>query len=369
MLLTFFGHIWSDSFLLGCAAAMLMLFTYELAGLAGRLPGIVTVRHLDLKTPIVSIGLFGTFYGVLTGLYGFDPKHISESVPHLLEGLKFAFGISVIGMFLSLTLSIIDTFLGGGEKSDDSILRSIDYKIGQLITPKDSSKELVQQFVEMKSFLKGHLEDINSSLEKALLHLAQGATKEVTQALERIMTEFNENLKTQFGENFKQLNLACFKLVEWQEKYRAHIDATESHLAEIIHSLDKARDAARDLVAREEKTAAVCDKVGGLIRTYDLQVGTLATYLEQCKNLGNQAGSFLANTEKALALSNENLDSFSRVIESSLGKQSEALAQLTEDIDRQVPKALGELEKVLTTITNQFAADYRSLFQFITDKR
>ncbi|WKZ56688.1 MAG: hypothetical protein QY326_08135 [Bdellovibrionota bacterium] len=368
MLAQFISHIFSDVFLLCCAAAMLLLFTFDFLGLIGRMVGLGEIRHFDFKTPIVSVGLFGTFFGVLEGLYGFDTTNISSSVPHLLEGLKFAFAISVLGMFLSLTLSVLEKFMGHVD-DDAEILRSIDFKIGNLANSIESPQVLIQEFSEMKVFLKNHLEHINDSLDKALTQLAKGATKEVMQALERIITEFNDNLKSQFGENFKELNAACYKLVDWQDRYRIHVDATEAHLCEIIMSLDEARSAVNELVKRSEKTTEVCNEVGALIKTYDVQVTTLATYLEKCKELGAQASSFLANTEKAITLSSENLNAFSGIIERSVSKQSESLALLTKEIDQQVPKALGELEKVLTNITNQFASDYRSLFQFITDKR
>lgn len=364
----FIQHIFSDTFLLCCATVMVILFVFDLVGLIGRHLGFKNIRPLDFKTPIVSIGLFGTFFGVLVGLYGFDTTNISQSVPKLLEGLKFAFAISVLGMFFSLALSIFDKFTGGAE-DDSEILRSINRNIAALATSIESPAVLVREFKQMKTFLKDHLEKINSSLDEALGQLARGATKEVMQALERIITEFNENLKSQFGENFKELNAACFKLVDWQEKYRIHVDATESHLCEVIMSLDQTRSAVGDLVQKSQATHQVCEEVGALIRTYDVQVATLATYLERCKTLGDQAGSFLANTERALSASTQNLSSFSDLIQTSLGKQSESIAQLTKEIDQQVPKALGELEKVLTNITNQFASDYRSLFQFITDKR
>jgi chromosome segregation ATPase len=347
---------------------MLCLFTIDILGLYGKYFGLKNFRSLDFKTPIVSIGLFGTFYGVLVGLYGFDSRQISQSVPRLLEGLKFAFAISVLGMFLSLTLSILDKFTGGLEEDTD-ILRSIDKKMGGLITTLQSPAELVSQFTEMKTFLKKHLEKINLSLDKALDQLGRGATQEVIQALDKIITEFNKNLQAQFGENFKELNKACYKMVEWQDKYKSHVDIAEERLKKIMHTLDEANSAVSELAHQNKETTDVCRQVGGLISTYDFQVKTLATHLESCKTLGQQAGNFLSNTEKALTLSSENLNSFSGLIENSVSKQSETLAQLTKDIDDQLPKALGELEKVLTNITNQFAADYRSLFQFITDKK
>jgi methyl-accepting chemotaxis protein len=347
---------------------MVLLFAVDLIGLLGKLFGFTHSRHYDFKTPIVSIGLFGTFFGVLVGLYGFDPKDLSNSVPRLLEGLKFAFAISVLGMFLSITLNIIDKFCGGIEDNSD-ILKSIDRKLGGVMTSIQSPAELVSQFTEMKTFLKAHLEKINSSLDKALTQLARGATEEVIKALERIIIEFNQNLQDQFGENFKELNKACYKMVEWQSNYRTHVDETEEHLLQIIKGMKEARTAVAELTKNNKETQEVCMQVAGLIRTYDVQVQTLAIYLESCKKLGDQARSFLTDTEQAITQSTKSISSFSDIIQTSVGKQSQSLAQLTEDIDQQLPAALGELEKVLTNITNQFASDYRSLFQFITDKR
>lgn len=368
MVQQYFAHIMSDTFLLGCCVVMLTLAGVDFFGVVMKILDVKKFRHIDFKTTIVSIGLFATFFGVLIGLYGFDSRNITQSVPMLLEGLRFAFAASVLGMFLSLTLSIFHKFIGEADE-EDGILLSIDRKMGSLVTTLQSPAELVHQFTEMKTFLKNHLEHINESLDKALVQLAKGATQEVIQALEKIITEFNANLTEQFGENFKQLNDACLKMVEWQERYRKHIEVAEKSLTHVQRSLEDSCTAVEKLTKSNRETQEVCKEVGGLIATYDVQIKTLATHLESCKVLGDQAGQFLSKTQHALTLSSENLTAFSGTIEKSVGKQSETLAQLTKDIDDQLPKALGELEKVLTNITNQFASDYRSLFQFITDKR
>lgn len=347
---------------------MLVLFCVDLVGVFGKIFGLKKLKHIDFATTIVSTGLFATFFGVLTGLYGFDSTNIANSVPQLLAGLRFAFAASVLGMFLSITLSVAHKFCGGSTE-DEEVLHSIDRKMGAMVTTIQSPGELVRQFTEMKTFLQTQLEQINSSLDKALGQLARGATQEVIKALEGIIAEFNQNLTAQFGDNFKQLNAACLTLVEWQKRYKNHIDTAEKTLQKIMVSLEKSCKAAKELTGSNEKTQEICQEVGDLIRTYDFQVKTLSTHLESCKTLGEQAGKFLSSTQKAITLSAENLTNFSDLIEKSVGKQSESLARLTQDIDEQLPKALGELERVLTNITNQFAADYRSLFQFITDKQ
>lgn len=368
MISQYLYHITSDPFLLWCCIVMLVLFFIDFFGLIlGRLR-IIRNRHVDFATTIVSIGLFATFFGVLIGLYGFDSSDITTSVPKLLEGLRFAFAASVLGMFLSLTLSIVHKLLSGGS-SDEEVLQSIDRKMGSLVATLQAPDELVRQFTEMKTFLKNHLEKINVSLDQALVQLAKGATQEVIKALEKIMIEFNNNLTEQFGDNFKELNVACHKLVEWQNKYKNHVDSAEKALTTIMYTLGESCETMKQLNQSNQETQEVCREVGSLIKTYDIQINKLEKHLESCRNLGEQAGQFLTNTQRALTLSSDNLNKFSGIIEHSVGKQSEALAQLTMEIDQQLPKALGDLERTLTNLTNQFASDYRSLFQFITDKR
>ena len=368
MISQFIDHIFADPFLLWCSVTMLLLALVDLAGIVATYLKVPNFKHIDFKTTIVSIGLFATFFGVLVGLYGFDPKNIAQSVPHLLEGLRFAFGASVLGMFLSVGLSILQK-LAGGDSEDEGVLHSIDRKMGSLVSTLQSPDELVRQFVEMKKFLKSQLGQINDSLNKALVQLGQGATAEITQALEKVITDFNENLKSQFGDNFKELNRACLNLITWQEKYKNHVESAERGLSQVISSLQESCAAVKELTSMNQETKEVCRQVGGLIGTYDVQIKTLATHLESCKKLGEQAGEFLVNTEKSINLSSQNLSAFSHLIEHSVSKQSETLAQLTKEIDQQLPKALGELEKTLTGITHEFAADYRSLFKFITDHK
>lgn len=346
---------------------MLTLFIIDVVLLARYRLGRSRRPPLGLATSIVSIGLFATFVGVLIGLYGFDSANISSSVPRLLEGLRFAFAGSVLGMGLSLILSIAHKVFSDSS-GEEGVLHSIDRKVGALQDAIRAPGELVKQFNEMKVFLKDHLERINKSLEVALQQLAKGATKEVTEALQKIIHEFNQNLTQQFGDNFKELNKACYQLVTWQQQYRDHVDSMEKPLRDVMTALQQSTVAARDLTTSNEKTQRICAEVGALTKAYEIQVQTLEAHLKSCKMLGEQAGTFLNETQSAIAQTIASLNQFSGIIETSVGKQSNALAQLTTDINQQLPKALGELESVLTTITNQFAADYRSLFQFVTHK-
>lgn len=65
-------------------------------------------RAFTAYTPtlLTSLGILGTFFGVVVGLLDFDPLKIDESIGSLLAGLQTAFISSLVGMGLSILYKI-----------------------------------------------------------------------------------------------------------------------------------------------------------------------------------------------------------------------------------------------------------------------
>jgi hypothetical protein len=65
--------------------------------------------------------MLGTFLGIVLGLWEFDTHNIVDSVPFLLEGLKLAFITSIMGIGLSVFLSLAEARAEKSEKKDDPL--------------------------------------------------------------------------------------------------------------------------------------------------------------------------------------------------------------------------------------------------------
>jgi hypothetical protein len=89
----------------------------------------LTGEHIDYQSIIVSIGIFGTFVGIVVGLVNFDTSNIVASVPSLLEGLKFAFITSIIGMGLSILLSVLQA----QPEVKDNQLEKVNYTLAAIL--------------------------------------------------------------------------------------------------------------------------------------------------------------------------------------------------------------------------------------------
>ncbi len=108
-------------------------------------------KHIDYKNIIVSIGVLGTFIGIVLGLWNFDTGDIEASVPQLLDGLKFAFITSVIAMSVSIFLSVIQA------KPDEEVKE---------VKEVDDSSQTLKAILEKLTQLYNHINQPDSRFTK-----------------------------------------------------------------------------------------------------------------------------------------------------------------------------------------------------------
>ena len=64
-----------------------------------------------IPTALTSLGILGTFTGIVIGLWTFDLNQIDISIAALLDGLKTAFVTSIFGIFLSIFFRLLGYIL------------------------------------------------------------------------------------------------------------------------------------------------------------------------------------------------------------------------------------------------------------------
>ncbi|BFU59312.1 MULTISPECIES: MotA/TolQ/ExbB proton channel family protein [Rodentibacter] len=121
----------------------LFLFSFLLIKTIGKLKAFIQ----STPTFLTSIGILGTFTGIVIGLLEFNPQDIDSSITHLLAGMKTAFLTSVIGVFLSISFKIIHTLCYKQEQqsNDSEFLIQTFYQQAELI------EQLVMQLGEFKN--------------------------------------------------------------------------------------------------------------------------------------------------------------------------------------------------------------------------
>ena len=284
-------------------------------------------------TLLTSLGILGTFCGIVAGLLGFDASDIDGSIDGLLEGMKTAFTTSLVGMSSSIIYKIMMSagLLEGDNKEEvedgqvgvTELLASMKQQVRgidalQQAIGGDGDSSLTSQlklfrgdtndnFKLSEKNEKTYNEELLNALgsqqiaftnfqDKLWLQLqtfsellSKSATETVIEALKQVITDFNQNLTEQFGENFQQLNEACKELVLWQDQYKTQLGDMTTKYALGVESIEITASAVDKI---SEHTASIPDHMTQLTEVTQVnqrQIEELESHLSAFKDIRDKA--------------------------------------------------------------------------------
>ena len=315
---SFTANAISDVFILIIAALMIVSLAFSAAGKAPRL----TASTANLLT---SLGILGTFAGIVVGLMDFDPKNIDGSIESLLSGLKTAFLTSLVGMAGSILYKAI---LGVLPKREESVEKSVgpDEIYAVMSQQLEASNKQLESSLELLSAIRGdsdssltsqiknlrtditdgnrqlnsHLDNLSQSNEKFRAELwikmdefgdllSKSATEQVINALKEVIVEFNDKLTEQFGENFKRLDESVKKLVDWQENYKLQLEDMANKYQLGVDAISSTEKSVASINERAESIPQTMEKLHHVMELGHGQVTELEHRLEAFKDLRDKA--------------------------------------------------------------------------------
>ena len=365
---------------------------------------------VDLAPGILTtLGILGTFTGVFLGLLDFDVRLINKSVPTLLEGLKVAFGTSIVGLAAALSFRIARPLLSKTSVSEEAGIEDI---VEELRSVKralsgDEDSSLLTQFQKLRaelSFLNtqtkegfdNQIEEFRKFSEK----MSEAFSKALIDELKAAIRQFNEDLAEQFGKNFQEFNAALGRILEWQEHYKTELSRLRDSLDKSRKLLEQASEALSDV---SENTASIpqhMSELSSLYKVMNSDLEKMNASVQSFADMGKKASDAMPTIERNVAELTENfkratenqqsaINSMALSIEQSLGDMKETNAQMLEGlqqsfnkvvsdaneqlvkgvdqldqaISEELERALTEMANNLTGITNQFVKDYEPLLQ------
>ena len=280
---------------------------------------------------MTSLGILGTFIGIMIGLMEFDPKQIDDSISLLLEGLKTAFLTSLVGMFGTIAFKLISSFLPKSEQIQSGVGPDDIYAVMQKQLDEvkslvasikgDEDASLTSQLRLLRADLNDGNKVIKSELESTNLHtgkindamvalredhkifsdrlwlkmdefsdvLSKSATEQVINALKEVIVEFNDKLTEQFGENFKRLDESVKKLVDWQDNYRHQLEDMAKKYQLGVDAIGATEQSVQHI---SEKAASIPEhmaKLESVMASNESQIRDLEDRLEAFKTLRDKA--------------------------------------------------------------------------------
>ena len=287
-------------------------------------------------TLLTSLGILGTFTGIISGLLDFNTNDIDASIGPLLAGLKTAFITSLAGMLLSIFYKIIIS-TGVLSRVNEVGVNEAEIDIGDLyqvmkqqadgieqlkksISENDETS-LVGQFKLLRSDLSDNHKTINQHLTSSsesltgLLDLSEqnqqhfkdfedrlwiklqdfadmlskSATEQVIEALKEVIQDFNNHLVEQFGENFKALNEAVLKLVVWQDNYKEQLSDMKVQYEHGVQAITKTEESVNNISNEAKIIPETMNNLKSVMEINQHQITELDRHLDAFKDIRDKA--------------------------------------------------------------------------------
>lgn len=344
---------------------------------------------------LTTTGIFATFLGIAVGLSEFDTTNVQASVPSLLAGLKTAFWASVAGVGGALTLKFRDHLVGPRQSANAD-------DIGEEVTAADLARQLsnihralagsedgslISQMKLSRQDSNDRLDGLKAAQLEALQKLSDMGSKTLVEALRDVIRDFNSKISEQFGDNFKELNSAVAKLLEWQERYRQHVDSSAAALSEITQLTAKSAEHYASFVDHSSQFSKVATDLKSLLTTLNAEKERLTIVSGELARLLQAASGSLPEVERKIVdMSNQvaqGMAQHQRIVGQAVADNSAALKAAIDDVARDLSQitattrehvsaleerlgaaleeSLNSLGRQLTALSQAFVEDYTPL--------
>ena len=283
-----------------------------------------------LSSTVVSLGLLGTFGGIMYGLWVFSVEQIDSSIPQLLEGLKTAFLTSIAGMLASLILKLVPVFYGirkeeeQEEEVTDKQLLLVLENIEKNTQP-TATLALVQEVKLSNEQLKNNFQSLNDNLQNMVARELHFNTEALASSLQSVIS----NLDNRISEQINQTILKIYDILEQQ-------------LQHIIHS--------------QEFNQTIQEQLQDTLSKLQETIQNIETFLGKSNNLNMKQNHVFM----------EQVTSFGEFIKGSEQQMSSQLNRMEEKYERELTE-LEKFTKTLMTIIKKLSQDHDTLYKKTND--
>lgn len=307
---------------------------------------------------LTTVGILGCFVGIAASLLHFDAANVSESVPHLLEGVKTAFLASLSGVGGSLVIRARYYFqrqpiqqTSGTPKaaSLDDLVAATQLLQRSLSGSEDGS--LLSQLKLMRQEQVDELRSLRTSFETFSHKMSEDGSKALIEALKEVIHDFNVQINDQFGENFKFLNLSVEKLVIWQQQYKEELDNLQ-----VLQ-----RSSAEDLYKSTSGLALFIDRASNFSKTAEKLDVTLTNMAMQQKEIEQSQLSLsqvLIQMKEVTPQFSSKIDEMMESMSIGVMKIQSEISNIVNNFSAQVQSSSSEMKDLLTNILRKSQTEF-----------
>lgn len=334
-------------------------------------------NYLDYApTLLTSLGILGTFTGIVIGLFDFDINNVETSITILLEGLKTAFITSILGITLSLILKVFcqsyqpkrfaktvitvehlyNTMcdqLMATESLANSIKENQDNFLATQKEIAEASRSYQHEFIDNQKALaeenraielknqEDFLRNQESYLEKldnSVTKFAREGVQSLVKDMHEVVKDFNKHVEREFGDNFEKFGQ---RLDNFGKITNALAEEFTLHEERIQYWTEHCDANVVSLVRVRNELEDVCDLLSNI-----------PNFVESFSTMVEQGQDQISQTTNSLAAYGDISDKINKALPEISSKLS-TYSESTQLLDKLVSEDLSEaLNNYHSTIRN-----------------
>ena len=343
-----------------------VIYSVGHAQLADAVPGLLT-----------SLGILGTFIGLMQGLGGLDVSDAAktmESIPEMIGGMTYAFTTSIAGIACSLIFNMLNRMAHGSATraiddfndafADIVMQKPLETHVQMILQQEDRTALIRHLSGDMASRVS---EGIVTSVERTLTPVAQqmnqfilGQTQAQINGVNGIVENFIQNMNHSLNGQFLQLGKTLATINQGQSVSYDTINTTMAAADEILKSLTQVQAVTRQIMSRFDEYVQSMDQSkenNALFLRHGNEVlsGVLAATNEQAEMLDN-----IRATQKTLQQNLRDYATWSSQVTGAVNDNTEKTLQLSGAVSREMNESSKKLSdnyaSFVDAVTGGFAA-------------
>lgn len=259
-----------------------------------------------------TLGMLGTFIGILVGLLSFDTNELK--IDGLLDGLKLAFITSIAGVVFS-------------------IVRSFIAKIG--LAPIEETTEVDQ------------LEKMNGKFEKFFKKVGNSFGQQLQDGLASALNNLTDSISASFTKSIDDFTAAVNGLTEQTE----NLQNLYSDFEDMMNTMKVTAD----------EVSGLLENVRGAVSDMEKPLAGIATMAEQANTTVKALNNTATAMEQVNALSTNTVNSISGMTQTYTNETKKFFDQVTKNQEEELASAGALMMGIVNKLTENFAQVNKAL--------
>ena len=352
---------------------------------------------------LTSLGILGTFLGLVTGLSGLtltaaDTAVLLTAMDKLIGGMSTAFLTSIVGVIGSLTFNMIyNSSLGKCQKSIDRFCEV--FGLYAMPNPVTQETAMLAMQQEQTAYIRQAVEEVSQkmavqmeqSILRAMLPVQRSmdnfilaATQAQVEGVDRIAQVFVQRMNVALGQEFEHLRQVLAQTgaeqVKTQQEMRAAADAISQMTQDVINMHQLSQGVLEHFEAyvkdMDDSRARVDDanrRTIGLLEAMNKTSGQQAMYLAKLQEyqaaLASASQQYAAWTDRFLANAQEQTRATGREMDRVVAELHEGSQTLSGAYERFTKETQENLARTMALFDESITTSIRQLNETLTSMR